>query len=174
MDERGAIVLAPRSVCGFGVRHDFRMDADQPILVGQLLAGQEATELSARDAAGDPSFAIVPPVDQLRAEYLFNTPPTYANNYVTVAAPASAELMLDGVAVDYVAMGDPSRQPYLAEPPTPIGDSSWVRLTIRLGDGAHRLEGLDPSLRFTAMVYGFDSFVSYAYPAGMNLAKGAN
>ena len=82
--------------------------------------------------------------------------------------------MLNGVAVDLVAMGDPSREPYLVEPPVAIGESSWVRMTIRIGDGAQRLESTDPTLRFSAMVYAFDTFVSYAFPGGMNLAKGAN
>ena len=174
MDEQGLIVLSPLEVCGMGVRSDFRLESDRALLVGQLLAGQEATGLTLRDAAGDPSFSILPPVDQLRSEYLFTIPPTYARDYVTVAAPASALLMLNGVAVDLVAMGDPSREPYLVEPPVAIGESSWVRMTIRIGDGAQRLESTDPTLRFSAMVYAFDTFVSYAFPGGMNLAKGAN
>ena len=157
-----------------GVRSDFRLESDRALLVGQLLAGQEATGLTIRDAAGDPSFSILPPVDQLRSEYLFTIPPTYARDYVTVAAPASALLKLNGVVVDLVAMGDPSREPYLVEPPVAIGESSWVRMTIRIGDGAQRLESTDSSLRFSAMVYAFDTFVSYAFPGGMNLAKGAN
>ena len=47
-----------------GVRSDFRLESDRALLVGQLLAGQEATGLTLRDAAGDPSFSILPPVDQ--------------------------------------------------------------------------------------------------------------
>ena len=174
MDEQGLIVLSSLEVCGIGVRSDFRLESDRALLVGQLLAGQEATGLTIRDAAGDPSFSILPPVDQLRSEYLFTIPPTYARDYVTVAAPASALLKLNGVVVDLVAMGDPSREPYLVEPPVAIGESSWVRMTIRIGDGAQRLESTDSSLRFSAMVYAFDTFVSYAFPGGMNLAKGAN
>ena len=174
MDEQGLIVLSPLEVCGIGVKEDFQLEADRALLVGQLLAGQEATGLNISDAAGDPSFSILPPVDQLRSEYLFTIPPTYARDYVTVAAPASAMLKLDGVVVDLIAMGDPSREPYLVEPPEPIGDSSWVRITLRIGDGAHRLESTDPTLRFSAMVYAFDTFVSYAFPGGMNLSKGAN
>jgi hypothetical protein len=173
-DDLGRIHLQPLEVCGVGLRADFLLQADRPILIGQLLAGQEATGLTVNDAAGDPSFSIVPPVDQLRAEYLFTIPPTYARDYVTIAAPASAELLLDGVAVDLIAMGDPSTEPYLVEPPSLIGDSSWMRFTLRLGDGAHRIESSDPSLRFTAMVYAFDTFVSYAFPAGMNLTKATN
>jgi hypothetical protein len=170
-DEHGLIVLGPRLACGLGLRASFRLQADRPILVGQLLAGQAATGLDASDAAGDPSFSIIPPVDQLRADYLFTIPPTYARDYVTIAAPASAEITLDGVTIDFVAMADAAVEPFLVEPRERIGNSSWVRFTVRIGDGAHRLSSRDPSLRFGVMVYAFDSFVSYSFPAGMNLAK---
>ena len=72
--------------------------------MGQLLAGQEATGLTIRDAAGDPSFSILPPVDQLRSGiYSRSRRPTLG--IMIVAAPASALLKLNGVVVDLVAMG---------------------------------------------------------------------
>ena len=170
-DER--VQLAALESCAFSAQGDFFLEADGPVLIAQLFAGQEAVALDQLIAAGDPSMTIIPPIDQLRSSYLFMTPTTYAADYVTVAVPGDVDLLLDGVIVDLINMGEVGVDPFLVEQPTAIGDSQWVRYTIRLSDGAHRLESAQPGVAFSASVYAFDAFVSYAYPGGMNLAKAA-
>ncbi|MAO84166.1 MAG: hypothetical protein CMH50_09840 [Myxococcales bacterium] len=169
--DEGRVHLTGLESCAFSTQGDFFLEADGPVLVAQLFAGQEAVALEQLIAAGDPSMTIIPPIDQLRSSYLFMTPTTYAADYVTVAVPGDVDLLLDGVIVDLVNMGEEGLDPFLVEQPRAIGDSHWVRYTIRLSDGAHRLESSQAGVAFAASVYAFDAFVSYAYPGGMNLSK---
>ena len=169
--DEGRVHLTGLGKLRFFNSRDFFLEADGPVLVAQLFAGQEAVALEQLIAAGDPSMTIIPPIDQLRASYLFMTPTTYAADYVTVAVPGDVDLLLDGVIVDLVNMGEEGLDPFLVEQPRAIGDSHWVRYTIRLSDGAHRLESSQAGVAFAASVYAFDAFVSYAYPGGMNLSK---
>jgi hypothetical protein len=45
---------------------------------------------------------------------------------------------------------------------------NWRQLTVLVQDGVHRMEGTAP---FGVMVHGFDEYVSYGYPAGMNVTN---
>jgi hypothetical protein len=168
---RGFIELGSLENCAFSLRESFRLEGDQPFTVAQIFVGQDVVDLPRGAPAGDPSLTILPPIDQLRSDYLFTVPPTYALDYVTIAAPVGTELLLDGRPVDLVGMADSNLEPFLIEPAQPIGSTGWVRYTVRVGDGAHRLEAVDTGIRFAANVYAFDAFVSYAYPGGLNLAK---
>ena len=47
----------------------------------------------------------------------------------------------------------------------------WRQLTIEVQDGVHRMEGTAP---FGVMVHGYDEYVSYGYPAGLNVTNLAN
>jgi hypothetical protein len=171
LNPQGFIELGSLENCAFSLRESFRLTGDQPFAVAQIFVGQDAVDLPRGAPAGDPSLTILPPIDQLRADYLFIVPPTYALDYVTIAAPANTELLLDGRPIDLLGMANPDLEPFLIEPATPIGNTGWMRYTVRVGDGAHRLESVDPGIRFAANVYAFDAFVSYAYPGGLNLAK---
>jgi hypothetical protein len=44
----------------------------------------------------------------------------------------------------------------------------WRQLTIEVQDGVHRMEGTAP---FGVTVHGFDEYVSYGYPAGLNVTN---
>ena len=129
-----------------------------PIMVGHFMASQNAPDPNTLgpqpgDAGtGDPAFLLAIPVEQWRKSYVFLTPTKYAFNYITVAAPLDAEVQLDGktLAPDYwtkVSTG-----------------YKWTRLFV--GEGVHRVIA---SKAVSVEVYGWDQYVSYGYPAGLDL-----
>lgn len=169
-----------------GQYHDFEtldhldITADKPILVGQYLEGQDApgykhefcegglfgdhcggllgdscdtdADCSPNDAnIGDPAFIVGVPVEQYRPKYIFLVPTKYASNYVTVVAPVGADVTIDGTGG-------------LSFEPVPGGTHAVARK--KLSEGSHILQSDKP---VGVTVYGWDTYVSYGYPGGMNL-----
>ena len=159
------------------------MEADKPVMLGQFLAGEFAPDVNAGVCAappvgtcsnlpkscatdaecvadgepddagiGDPAFALAVPVEQLRDEYVFLVPNKYEENHLTIYAPTDASVFLSEVSLDGEAWES-------------ITDD-WKVLHHPVPDGVHHLTG---DQNFGVMVHGYDSYVSYAYPAGMNL-----
>jgi len=170
-----------------GKHHDFEtlqhlnIKADKPILVGQYLEGQDApgnkhvscdgglfgdhcggllgascntdADCSPDDAnIGDPAFIVGVASEQYREKYVFLVPTKYASNYVTVVAPTGTSLTLDGTPVQTTF--------------EPITGSLYGAARMALQPGSHRIEADNP---VGITVYGWDQYVSYGYPGGMNL-----
>ncbi len=175
-------------VLGPGQYHDFvtldsvEITADQPIMVGHYLGSQDSpgsnhsacedaifnktcdgnplgqscstdAECSPNDAnIGDPSFMVTVPAEQFRAEYVFLVPTKYALNYVNVVAPSGTSVTLDGAP--------------LAATFTPVGSGKYGLARFPLQSGSHSLSA-DKAVG--VLVYGWDQYVSYGYPGGMNI-----
>jgi hypothetical protein len=101
---------------------------------------------------GDPAYIIGVPVEQLRDDYIFLVPDKYAENYVTIYAEEETEVRVDG-------------HPLAAEAWLQVAQG-WRILHLAMEEGVHRATGTAP---FGVMVHGYDRFVSYGYPAGMNV-----
>jgi hypothetical protein len=168
---------------------DVKIDADQSISVMQTMASQDATGIDLVYPGGDPSLISVPPVDQYRTDYVFLTPLYYGFDFITVVAPATASILFDGMPLsmwdapdggwactvgpaDGVMRGPHDPQPdwltYRCQLSFPdvIG-----RPNVRVEDGTqhdgyHTLQATQP---VSLLVSGFDLYVSYAYPGGMNI-----
>lgn len=137
----------------------FEVIAEKPILVGQYLAAEHAPNPNLNgipgpgDAGtGDPAFMLNVPVEQFRTEYVFLAPNKYAYDHVNIIAPVGAEVVMDGQVLDNAQF----------EPISP--DYHVARLQIE--DGVHVVRGDQP---MGVIVYGYDQYVSYGYPAGLDL-----
>ena len=175
------------------VTQDFTMEATGPVSVGQFVAGQEATGIPPSLPGGDPSFILLPPVEQFRKDYLFLTPDKYAFDYILVAAPRGAKVTLDGrkltsgcdeksgkkLCCTIESVGpvmrpkDKVKTTYdaikcqLSFPKVIIGKLPPNNLEAGIqDDGVHRLTSDQP---VGLVVYGFDAYVSYGYPGGTAL-----
>ncbi len=165
---------------------DFSIETDGAVHVGEVQASQEAAGIPRGYPGGDPSLLIVPPIEQWRADYVFLTPDKYAFDYFTVLAPLDSEILLDGAKPDadaclrvpVAAAASPvTGKPISAgwevwkcqlsfpvfDPSLPVGTQVQPG---RQNDGVHRLQANHP---VGLILYGFDSFVSYAYAAGTEL-----
>lgn len=143
----------------FPSREHFEIISDKPIMVGQFLASEQAPEPNLRDSyeegdagIGDPAFILAVPVEQFRQSFVFLAPDKYARDYVTIIAPTSAVVFFDDLPVERWE---------------PVGDgASWHVARREIADGMHFIESDEP---VSVVVYGYDAYVSYGYPAGLNL-----
>jgi len=150
-------------------RADFQIEADQPIYVGQFLAAEFApaphTVANPIDfpndaGTGDPAFIMAVPREQYREDYIFLVPAEYEQNWVTIVAPT-------GVAVSHT--DETQTETLDAERFTAFGDGTWAALRYRLEhEGYQRLQAEES---ISVMVHGYDQFVSYGYPAGLDVKK---
>lgn len=176
------------------VDRDFTIEATEPVAVGQFVAGQQEVGIPSSLPGGDPSFILLPPVEQFRRDYLFLTPDKYAFDFVLIAAPKGAQVKLDGRELregcdeeqgkrlcctlsevgTVKAAGDKLGTEYeaikcqLSFPVVIPGLDPPENLEQgSQNDGVHRLSS---SLPAGLVVYGFDAYVSYGYPGGTDLA----
>ena len=140
----------------------FEIVASRPILVGQFLASEwDPIDLErgvpSQEAAGigDPAFILGVPVEQYRRDYVFLVPNQYAADYITVVAPLGAAVTLDGELLD-------------AEAFRSFGSEGYSYHRLEVADGVHHLTA-DQAVGL--FVYGYDDYVSYGYPAGLDLVE---
>ncbi|WP_437290907.1 IgGFc-binding protein [Sorangium sp. So ce406] len=166
---------------------DFLIDSSEPLVVSQIMASQNATGVRQGLPGGDPSLLILPPVEQFRQDYVFLTPDKYAFDFISVVAPPSAVVQLDGVTLGAEeceiapADGLTDEQRGGGAPPFVVYRCQLSFATIdpekqapdnvlpgRQRDGVHRIAASAP---VGLLVTGFDSFVSYAYAGGTELRE---
>ena len=146
----------------FGTAADFELNSDKPVMLGQFLASEHAPNPNLRDrlepgdaSTGDPAFILAVPVEQFRTDFVFLAPDKYAFDYVTLTAPVGAQVFFDDLPVESVASWEPLGDP-----------ASWQVARFQIADGTHFIQS-DAPLGIT--VYGYDDYVSYGYPGGLNL-----
>ncbi len=151
--------------CELQTAAPFQVTGSGPVLVAQYMRGLGESEecrcggemcVDAPACEGDPAMVLEPPIDQYRTSYRFLVPETYANNYLTVVAPPSADLDLDG-------------RPLVGMLTRPIG-AGFVAHQLAITPGSHELRAPDGQTRFGIKVYGVAPYTSYAYPGGLDLA----
>ncbi len=149
----------------FRSKTSFTVTANQPISVGQFFAGENATTFTDTvgqtdaPAQGDPSFILLPPVEQWRSSYTVLTAPGIRDNYIAIVYDNAK---VQSVKVDGVAVA----------PTTTIGGYKAVNAAVSVG--THTVDvvpkaGISPPPGAGVTVYGFDSYVSYGYTGGLDL-----
>ena len=144
----------------FGSREHFEIISDKPVLVGQFLASEQAPNPNLRDiheagdaGTGDPAFILAVPEEQFRKDYVFLAPDKYAFDYVSIVRPTGVDVFFDDlpVAVEWERVGT---------------GEQWEVARFAIGDGVHFVQAAEP---VSVIVYGYDQYVSYGYPGGLNL-----
>ena len=169
---------------------NFLIKSAKPILVGQFLEAQDAPDPDTgghhdqRDAGtGDPTFILAVPVEQFRTDYVFIAPNKYKFDCVNIITPVGANVYLDGNKL----LGDKLTFKTIREINTMmdaqkvdqpvdlgmkfgdykmVGDGKWAVWRLVIADGIHTVTSDQP---VGVISYGYDRYVSYGYPAGLNL-----
>lgn len=133
----------------FQTSGNFKITASGRVLVGQYMLGQDAG-----GGSGDPALSLAVATFQYRTDYLFHAPTNYDLNFVTITAPANANVTLDGSPVSGF---------------TAIGGSGYGYLNVALpnSNGGNHNVSSDQPVGIT--VYGYGQYTSYWYPGGLNL-----
>jgi len=150
---------------------NFEIVAKKPIMVGQFLAAQDAPNPNIFGAEegdagiGDPAFLLLVPNEQFRQDYVFLAPNKYELDYVTIVVPDKTKVWFDCPEID------PEIIPIACEPLDidefeRFGTGEFSTIKFRLTDGVHRLYAENPA---SVYVYGYDQYVSYGYPAGLDI-----
>ena len=142
------VTLNAGGVVELNTKLDFKVTSSRPIMIGQFIPSQDSGA-----GTGDPAFILQVPTEQFREDYLFLVPNTYTYDFVTIVAPISATVRLDGNIVASNLFVN-------------IGSTGYKRARIALTDGTHSVIGTEP---VGISVYGYDRYVSYGYPGGLNL-----
>lgn len=148
--------LQPGEIRDAWTTTDFVAEATEPLAIGQILVSQGFT--NGASEGGDPSLTIPPPVDQYRRNYLFNVPSSWSKNYVVIAAPAGAAVLIDGQAPAGCVVS----------PAGTLGGQSWESRRCVIGEGAHQMTG---DQAFGIIAYGYGSRGSYAFVGGANVKR---
>jgi len=165
---------------------DFLLTASQAAIVMDVQVSQEAAGVPNGLPGGDPSITYVSPIEQWRADYVLLTPDKYNFDFLVISAPSDAHVYIDGELVDDtvcdVGPGDgltadergsptPPYLSYRCQLSFPLIDTTQnppVVLPGKQNDGAHHVQADEP---VGVVVYGFDSYVSYAYAGGTDLKE---
>jgi hypothetical protein len=142
----------------FMAEGDFELNATKPVMVGQFMAAEHAPEPGQQpgDAEiGDPAFMLVVPTVQYRKDYVFLAPPAYDQDFINIVSKPGAEVILDGVALSGSQF-------------EPIGTGEYWVIRLPVDDGVHSVVSEEP---IGVLSYGFDQYVSYGYPAGLDLKR---
>jgi hypothetical protein len=162
----------------------FVLTSDAPVMVMNISASQQAAGVPDQLPGGDPSTLIVPPIEQYRSSYVFLTPDQYAFDFVRIASPRDAVIVVDGIPLEDIPTCVTEEAGTLAPLQAPPED--WIVTTCELSspiidptkaapddllpgfqnDGVHLIES---DRNIGVLVDGFDRFVSYAYAAGTEL-----
>lgn len=127
------------------------VETSHPALVAQFATGRTYDYTT-----GDPLMALIPPAEQLLAEYTLTTPSSgFSYHYINIWAASQAvdSILVDGQPVD----------PLLFQP---IGDSGFVGAQVPISAGTHNVVADSP---IGVMIYGFTSDDSYGYTGGASL-----
>lgn len=149
-------------------------DADHPIYVAAHMTGATAAGLNVYNGMGDPEFVNVVPAQQYQSAYSFYADPTYAETSLAIIRRKTNGAFRDvwlecaGVLSDWKPIGE-------------RGEYEWRRVDLARHRGTGEtfdggtcslgLERMRSDGEFTATLWGWDYYVSYAYPGGMALRK---
>jgi len=169
---------------------NFIIKSAKPILVGQFLEAQDAPDPDigghhdARNAGtGDPSFILSVPVEQFRKEYVFIAPNKYKFDCVNIITPVGANVYLDkkklledelkfktiqeiNTMMNKQGVDQPVNLGIKFGDYRMVGDGKWAVWRLVIADGVHTVTSDQP---VGVISYGYDRYVSYGYPAGLNL-----
>ena len=138
---------------------DFMIEATEAIMVGQFLAGQQATGLPQQ--GGDPAFFLIGPVEQFRTSYVFLTPDGFRHNrLVLVARQGATNIQVDGRELPLGAFTTIA----------PLPDKTYEVFRLELDPGTHLVQSAGDH-PVGIVIYGYDEAVSYAYTGGLSLAQ---
>jgi hypothetical protein len=137
--------------CEVKIAGNTEVVASEPVMIGHFIESSTWTGLFGKIGSGDPSMAIAVPSEQFRRDYTILVPSQYDKNYVSIAAPATGGVQIDGTAVTLTQF--------------PGGGTSRGSI-VELTAGQHKITCADGC---GITVYGYSDAVSYMFAGGLDL-----
>jgi hypothetical protein len=144
--------LAPGKFCQVKISTDTVITSTEPILIGHYLQSAiwQDPFFGSAVGSGDPSFAVAVPTEQFRTDYTILIPSAYSKNFMSITAPASGGVFVDGLAIQL----------------QPFGSGAYRSARHMVTTGQHKITcpagcGVE--------VYGYSDAVSYMFAGGLDL-----
>lgn len=131
-----------------------RATGEQPFALTQFLLSNQYFPALSRP--GDPTMMLLAAVEQFQDRYVFLMPQGYTTNAVTVVAPMTAQVMLDGTAIPSLAAAGQ------------IDGVGYGYAHVPAQPGPHEIAADMP---FGIIASGHANDVSYGYVGGSGVAK---
>ena len=159
MTQDESIVLEAGQSCELGLGASASLQSDGVVEIAGIISGHQSTGLlNYGTQAGDPAMFSLPPVEQFRRDYTFATPPTFKRTFAAILAPQDATLTYGG---EFIPPASRVQHEEVV-----LGETRFSIFHLRLDSGVHTIEANRP---FGLIVYAYDDYVSYAFPAGLDL-----
>ena len=110
---------------------------------------------------GDPSQLLMPAAEQFRKDYVFLVPGTFQSNYIVLAKPVDAMVMLDGMLLDAAEQSGCTTGPIGL-----VDGTMYDQVTCPAMEGHHTVSADKP---FGLSVYGYYNVGSYAFVGGSDV-----
>ena len=142
----------------FAATTGFAMKASNAVQIATYLVSQRFVK---NGFIGDPSQLLIPAAEQHRKDYVFLIPTTFQQNYIVIAKPVDAQVMLDGFPL--------AMQEFANCVTAPIGVVAGItydQVTCPAAEGHHQVSADKP---FGLSVYGYYNVGSYAFVGGSDV-----
>ncbi|MGE5181803.1 MAG: IgGFc-binding protein [Acidobacteriota bacterium] len=146
--------LGPGQFCDVKIQGDTAITASEPVLVGQYLESAIWSDglFNMVDGGGDPSMAIAVPVEQYRTNYTILIPSSYMNNYLSISAPPTGAVLVDG---NTQTLSNFANNTYRSTIVTVMAGQHTIQCPGTCG----------------VLVYGYSDAVSYMFAGGLDLKQ---
>ncbi|HEY6039783.1 MAG TPA: IgGFc-binding protein, partial [Kofleriaceae bacterium] len=148
-----SFTLNARQQKTFAATTGFTLKASNAVEAASYLVSQHFVKTG---YTGDPSQLLHPAAEQHRKDYVFLIPPSWQTNWIVIAKPTTATVMLDGAPPQGCTTG-------------PIGtvqNVDYEQLTCAGAEGHHTVSADQP---FGLSVYGYYNVGSYAFVGGSDV-----
>jgi hypothetical protein len=174
--------LARGTVAAFEATGPFivkSQDADHPFYVGQMMSGAKVTSGSRPGATvsifgsmtelGDEEFVNVLPPRQFLTKYVFFTDPTYSTTNLVLTRVKGASGFKD---VKVACLGNVTGwKPVAGTGQYEYAEVELIRRAVGVGACKNGPQVAESDGQFGLVVWGTDTFASYAYPGGGNVGS---
>ena len=151
-----SFTLNARAQKTFAATTGFAMTATNAVEVSTYLVSQQFVK---HGFIGDPSQLLMPAAEQFRKDYVFLVPGTFQSNYIVLAKPADASVMIDGMPLAMV--------PGCYSGSIGVVDGvMYDQVTCNATEGHHTATADKP---FGLSVYGYYNVGSYAFVGGSDV-----
>ncbi len=140
----------------FAATTGFTMSANNAIEVATYLVPQHFVK---HGYIGDPSQLLMPAAEQYRKDYVFLVPATFQSNYIVLATPVAANIMLDGLPLAMHAG-------CYTGPIGMVAGVDYEQITCPADEGQHTVSADQP---FGLSVFGYYNVGSYAFVGGSDV-----
>jgi IgGFc binding protein len=150
--------LGARGQHTFAATSGFAMSSNNAVEVSTYLVSQQFVK---HGFIGDPSQLLMPAAEQFRKDYVFLIPGTFESNFIVLAKPVDAAVILDGVPLAMQELAGCTTGPIGM-----VAGTMYDQVTCPAHEGHHTVSADKP---FGLSVYGYYNVGSYAFVGGSDV-----